>query len=389
MVAYNFTGLDNVQSLSEAEDATEKGCITKEEEARIREAYPTGFYTPNVYVRVGLFILTVIIVMFAMGLLALFMLSASSNSFSILILIFGIVTYGALEFMVHEHKHFRSGVDDALLFMSVLLIGIGLGIMNNSVSPEWICGMVFCLTLAAAFRFADRWMATAAALSVWGMFFCLCHRWEISENVMGALLLMGVSLMLYVFSVRLLREERFRHYSSCLRWVEITALLAIYSSVNYFAAREGAHMLLNTDAGRPAGMLSGWISWVGTLLIPPIYLYAGIIRKNSSLLRVGMIVSAATILTVRYYHSLLPVAAAMTIGGILLIGIAYFLLNYLKQPKGGITSAPDATARTAGPLQLESLVIAQTLSSPAAPPPAGSSQFGGGSFGGGGAGGEY
>jgi uncharacterized membrane protein YgcG len=81
----------------------------------------------------------------------------------------------------------------------------------------------------------------------------------------------------------------------------------------------------------------------------------------------------------------MPIEGAMTLGGILMIGLAYGVIQYLKQPKHGFTYEEDLAAE--GAIQLESLVIAQTMS--AAPQPDESFKFGGGTGGGGGASGEY
>ncbi|HEY2350115.1 MAG TPA: hypothetical protein VGH64_13935, partial [Puia sp.] len=101
MIAYNQKGLDNLFVLDQAQDAVDAGCITAEENAKIREAYPSGFYTPNVFICIGLFVLTTIIASCSLGLFILLSSASSDSSVSKLIIFFGLACYAALEFTVH------------------------------------------------------------------------------------------------------------------------------------------------------------------------------------------------------------------------------------------------------------------------------------------------
>jgi len=83
-----------------------------------------------------------------------------------------------------------------------------------------------------------------------------------------------------------------------------------------------------------------------------------------------------------------PLEVAMTLGGIGMIGIAYALIRYLKTPRHGFTEASSDERHAMEALQIESLVIAQTMSHAATPRPD-QFEFGGGSGGGGGASGDY
>jgi hypothetical protein len=65
MQAYNKSWLKNLVIQKEASDAFEMECISKEEQGNINLAYPVGFYTPNFFIRIGLFALTVIIMLFS------------------------------------------------------------------------------------------------------------------------------------------------------------------------------------------------------------------------------------------------------------------------------------------------------------------------------------
>src|SRR5664279_908999 len=137
MIAYNRTSLDNLFISGQVKEAFAAGCITREENIKIGAAYPVNFYTPNYFICVGLFLLTVVIAACSLG---LFMLvnAGSSDSFTVLLIFFGLVCYGALEYVVQKRRHFRSGVDYALLWMSagLLYAGFYLAVTNMSTASQ-------------------------------------------------------------------------------------------------------------------------------------------------------------------------------------------------------------------------------------------------------------
>jgi hypothetical protein len=78
MIIYNKEWLRNKRIIDLLRTDLKAGHITVDEFKVIEAAYPVGFYLPGIVVRVGLFILTLIIALFATGLLSLLGLSTSS-----------------------------------------------------------------------------------------------------------------------------------------------------------------------------------------------------------------------------------------------------------------------------------------------------------------------
>lgn len=175
MIVYNKTWLDNLKIQQEAEQANDNGYISAEELKNIQQKYPVGFYTPNLFIRIGLFILTCIIILFSCGLIGLILADAidSETGFAVLAIIGGISIYAILErVMIKDKHHYRSGVDDALLYCSAILISSGVYILlykmmndNLDVYPE-IPAFLLCVFAALlTLRFADSLMCTIAYLS--------------------------------------------------------------------------------------------------------------------------------------------------------------------------------------------------------------------------------
>ncbi|WP_449435710.1 hypothetical protein [Pedobacter steynii] len=67
MIIYNNIWLANLLIREEAQKARKAEAISIDEQKKIADKYPVGFYTPNIFIRIGLFILTCIIVSFPLA----------------------------------------------------------------------------------------------------------------------------------------------------------------------------------------------------------------------------------------------------------------------------------------------------------------------------------
>ncbi|HTI11350.1 MAG TPA: hypothetical protein VL832_22410 [Puia sp.] len=386
MIAYNKTSLDNRLVEQQAAEALAAGAISQEEYGKVKMAHPVGFYTPNVFIRIGLFILTVVIIAFSLGLLALITNASNENAFAALFIITGLITCGALEFIVYNKHHFRSGVDDALLWLAMVLIVSGIELAGDMLSAMALCRIVFLLALFGALRFADSVMALVAYAALLGIVFNTGLQLGSIGRTILPFLVMAVSTGIYILSTALSSKERYRHYRGGLTLLTAATLLSFYAAGNYFIVRETSISLL--DSPPSAALPLGGLFWILTISLPFLYVARGIQKKDTVFLWTGLALIAAAVFTIRHYYSVLPLEWALVTGGIVMIVLSYTLIKYLRTPRHGFTSeAADAKHILAG-LHLESLVIAETFA-PTTPTPSNDFQFGGGSGGGGGAGGEY
>ncbi|MBV7529263.1 hypothetical protein [Chitinophaga sp. sic0106] len=363
MLAYNKTQLDNLEIVAATETASKQQLITVDEKDIIIAAHPVKLYSPNVFMRIGIFILTVIIAGFSLGLFALMMLSGSSESaFGGLLVFFAVVSYAGAELLIKEKQHYKSGADDALIYFSSICLFSAYILLNHSGSSErTMAVIVIVLGVFLTLRFADM-LATAAAF---GGIMYLLYVFSYSPW-----LIMAASLGIYLLALNL----KNKYYENNAIVLQSLALLTLYAAGNYYIVRE------LSEQNQP-------IFWVSTVLIPLAYLFFGIYRKDRTLLRTGLILVAAMVFTIRYYHSIAPLEVAMTIAGVGMILVAYILIRYLKTPRNGFTSE-EVDDDQAAAVQLESLIIAQTFNKVGAPPKDGF-EFGGGDGGGGGATGGY
>lgn len=384
MIAYNRLYLDNRTVQAQASKALAQKIITAEEYQHIRASYPYHFYTPNIYIRIGLFLLTVVILLCCLG---LFMLGgvSSENGIGILLIFFGIVSYGTLEFFIYDRKVYRSGIDDALLWIASGLILAGINLCTNHIDASMESLIVFLLATAAVLRDADHLMALVAYGACLSVIFHIAIGLGPAARAFLPFLIMAVAVILYLLFTRLSTEQRLRDYHSCLLLLRMATLLSFYGAGNYYIVRE-----LNAyNSGHTESVTLSWLWWLLTAIVPIIYLIRGIQKKDVIFLWAGLALIAAAIFTVRYYYHVLPAELAMIIGGSGLIGGAYGLIRYLHSPKYGLTSIASGDRHLLEKLHIEALVLAETFQS-ATPRPADTGvHFGGGSGGGGGATGEF
>ncbi|MGC3979228.1 MAG: hypothetical protein QM751_13955 [Paludibacteraceae bacterium] len=387
MIAYNTTWLNNLDVRREADNAAEQGCIEQQERDQIYIAYPAGFYSPNIFVRTGLFILTVVIVLFGLGLLSLLFLSAIESAVGGLVLFFGLLAYGALELMV-KNGHYRSGVDDALLWTAAICLVTGFNLLVN-IPALGNAIIIFLLTVLLFLRFTDALMAVAAALALLAIVFFSIIKMGAAGRALAPFVLMAAAALLYLFAQSLLKTAKWKPYHPGLQFVLVTALVCFYLSGNYFVVREASLSMFGMELQPGHDIPLGWLFWIFTTVIPLAYIIRGLQKKDAVLLRVGLLLVAAIVFTVRYYYHVLPAETACVIGGVLFILLAWAVIRYLKTPKHGFTFKEQEEPFFMDKLHIESLVIAQGFGGQQTSSHDGGIQFGGGSGGGGGASGEF
>lgn len=385
MIAYNRVWLNNLYIRDQADEALREACIEKQEWESIYLSYPVEFYSPNTIIRIGLFLLTTIILFFSFGLFVLLFSSSVETAIGALAIFFGLVSFGLLEFLVKEKKHYRSGVDDALLWLGAIAIFGGTSFSLNA-GGLVNCILMFIIALYGAFRFADILMSIAVYLALPGMLFFLTMKMGSAAKLILPFLAMGLSAFLYKIVGRLRRSRQTIAYGECLRAVSITALMSFYASGNYYIVRELSDLLLEGSAAGGQPIFTLWFFWSFTIFVPFLYVAAGIFRKDLVLLRVGLLLVAAMVVTVRQFYYLAAVEWLMTIAGASMVLLAFVTNRYLRTPKKGFANLSPSPVDKQDQLSARSVVVAETVpSSPGPEVP----RFGGGSFGGGGATGDF
>ena len=366
-----------------------RGLLTPTQQAAIDAAYPVGYERPVLFLRIGLFGAALFGIGSLAGMLGLMTEFKASPLFYGLLVLAGCLA--GLEYVIKNSRHYRSGLDNALLYCALLAWGFLVAyalrnVLSDSLgSPTlwlWLLPVLLAL-LAALLRYADPVVAAAAFVAALAL---LAN--GLLQSSAGRLLLpfavMAASGALLLALRWLPARADYFYYRSAGLVLRTLGLATFYLAGNYLVVREGNAELLG--GGRPSAEIPlAFLFWIFTAAIPVLYIVLGLRRHDRLLLSLGLLAVAFSLFTLRTYHALLPPAVASALGGAVLLALALAALRYLRQPRHGFTAAADEDAEPH--FKLETFITAQTAHAPAAPEAG--FQFGGGHSGGGGAEGHY
>lgn len=273
-------------------------------------------------------------------------------------------------------------MDDALLCATGCLFAIGFALIvgkgSYSIGFLGFSILLFLLTLYLTLRFADM-LATAVC---YGSFLWMIFLFWMRVGGLSAapFIIMLVAATTYWLGRKYSNHNRFSNYDNCLGVVQILSLLTLYAAGNYYSIDTLSTRLM----GKTGPVTFGFLFWIWTITMPFLYVTFGIKQKNRILLRTGLPMVAAAVLTFRNYHHILPVDIMLTITGLAMLVLVYVITQYLKRPRHGFTKAEPDDVITMDSLKVESLIVAGTFSHTPGAPANDGSKFGEGDFGGGG-----
>lgn len=391
MISYNKTWLGSLRLKEQLKRELKQGNITKEEFAAINEKYAVGFYTPNPLGRIGLFMLSIVIVVFTDALLSLMVGQAAERAGWYCFL--SLLSYTALELIVHFKFHYRSGVDDALLVLSgIVFTGTVYYLIyggSGSTDKLSFSEIAFLVSLWLTIRFNDM---LAAAFCAGAFFAVILFGWTRTGY-------MGVAtapfVMMFAAAFVFLRLSYYKNkralvnYQNSLLIAQIVSLLVFYAAGNYYVVQVLGDELKGVESSNHTAVPFGAFFWVWTTLLPLIYIGIGLLRKDKLFIRVGMVLFAAAVITYKNYYHLLPVDVEFTIAGAALLALVYGVTLYLKSPKHGFTKEDIDEDIKADEIKVESVMVGSAFSNTPTAPADNGVKFGGGDFGGGGASGGF
>jgi hypothetical protein len=391
MKAYNpqWSVNDLVQETSQ--NWVKKGFLNKNQMDEIKKTYSSNYYKPNVFLKIGLFIFTILAASFASGSLSALFLSIFSVfenetnlQFIFLSLIVGLIYLFALEQLIKANKLYHSGIDNALIYMTLgAFCTVVILFFKDLHFPFWAyCGLLFPIFVAASIRYADVLVTSFAYLLALSILAGIFIESALGKNLLP-FIVMGFSGVVYFAIQKLKLRTDYLYYENCLNILKMLTLITFYLGGNYLIVREGNAQI--NEAPKSYQIAFAPLFYFFTAVIPFAYIYFGLLKKDRLMMILGLFAIGFSIFTYRFYLSLLPIEIALTLGGAVLIALAGGCMYYLRSPKHGFTQAPDDEKNS---LNLESMVMSQMVQN-AIPQQGDTLRFGGGDTGGGGAGGEY
>lgn len=396
MKAYNSDTLFNTSLKRKAENWLAQKLISEEQHEVISKSYSHYLYTPNIFVKIGLFLFTCFIILAASGIYFLLFASGFNNSgndfFIFTSLFFSVACFVALELLIRSKYVYNAGSDEALLYVGLLSLFIFLFTITDN-SGENNALLLPCLSLPfiafAVIRYADRITTLALCFCVYTILFLSILKFGNVAKMIMPFALMLSSAIIYFQTKKFKNKPNLFYWRSCIGVIEYVTLFVFYASCNYFVIRESSVAFFDLQLAYRQDIPLAFLFYILTASVPILYVYFGLKQKDKTLLWSGLILLAASAITFKYYFSLGHPEISLTIAGILLIMVAYFAINYFKFPKHGITFEEETDANSFLRSNAEALIILEGMTQESPTTTQDGFEFGGGQSGGAGSGGSY
>lgn len=383
--AYNETWVDNIENQAIVNNWESRNMLSAEQATAARKLFPVPFYDPNVFLKVGLFIFTYIVISSSFGFISVFIffdIFDSPAGFAMVSLGYAAALGLMLEFLIKTKLLYRSGTDSALLYaMLGAIFSFAFGITSFEL-PAWLYCLIAVLILTPAmFRYGDPLVAVGILANLLAASYILLAKTPTGRALLP-FVMMAISAVIYFLIEFWKRRDKTTYYADCQNIIKTISLLTLYLAGNYYIVREG-NALVN-DLGTSTQIDFAFLFYIFTVATPLVYIYVGLSKHDRYFTIVGLGATAISVLTFLHYFSTIPGEWESTIIGAILTITSILLIRYLKTSRLGITSEPD---KDENPAKLEALLVTQLVQNATNQPDG--LQFGEGDFGGGGASSEY
>ncbi len=381
MLAYKKVDLEALADLQLAKTLKKDGMLTEGADLAELEA-ASKLYHPGYLMRVLLFVVGLIGVNGGIGLFFIMLEDALNEVWQVLFLLVGLALLVAHEaIFVHNLKHYKTGLTEVFLFGGLAMLSIGIN--GDSDQNIWITFFLMAVICAlAAIRYTNNVLVAASlALVVLGLLNIAEKSGPVFTNLLPFIVIL-IFAAGYFIAVRLEKKAAFQIWENQINTLQALCLALVYVGGNYFVVRELGQSLNDTTLEPGKDIPFAWLFYALTAAVPLFYLYRGVSTRNRILIWVGLAAAGFSVFTFKFYFSLGHPEVTITIAGAMLLGIAFYALNYLKSPKSGITRERISAANLDF-LTSEAILISQTMGSTTQPHQ--KDLLGGGGFGGGGA----
>ncbi|WDF61465.1 MULTISPECIES: hypothetical protein [Flavobacterium] len=389
MIKYDKNLLNNLFLTEEADSLENGGFISKDQKKIIRNQLPSFKIQNNILVRLGFFVLGSFLYLSICGVIALMGLSGGGSEryfFKICCFLFAGVGIAGAELLANQ-KFYRHGLDDAFILGILLSIGGGVFVITEDfetvLTPAIFVAIASFLTYKRYLHLLSMLVFCFACSAV--LFFGMFEIGDIGKTILpfAAMLTSGV---FYFFTKRKINNLNEVYYYNGLVLANNFCLILFYLSCNYLVVRELSSELLGVDVQPGHDIPFAYFFYAFTFIVPIVYLVQALRTKNRIMLWISFAAIAFTIFTIRFYYSVLPIEAALTLGGLVMFTIAFFSIQKLKNKESGLTFKPDRINHSNAILNAQTLIVASTLGMKPGIKTESPMDFGGGGFSGGGSG---
>lgn len=381
MIAHDKILLRNTFLRDAAQSLRDGDFITKEQYSRLKNDLSVLRGHDNLLVRIGFFLIGELLYSSVVAAVSLFAVPAlGMENYYWAVYVYALVGLGGSEILARQH-FFRHGLDDAFVLSFVCTFAFTVGM--NTQSPTLACIALFVAGAFAGARYLHTLSMVLALLGLFGFFCCLAF--DLGVIPKGYVPLVGLLLAVVIYAVWyfLRANPKAYFYKHILRGMQVLGLVLGYVSVNYFAVRELSVALMDLALKPGDDIPFAWLFYLLTFALPMAYIWYGLRIKNKPMLWIGGAAFCASVLTIRYYYTMLLLEWALMLSGIFLFAIAYTLIKKLRHKESGITFERDRHSDKNTMLYAQAILVNSQINIA----PVATDQgmpFGGGGFSGGG-----
>ena len=388
LLAYNLEELEKHEILSYAKDLNKSQVISQIQLDEIKDIVKSNLYSPSIFMRILLFILSLIGLSTVLGPVALIMGIDSEVGIRVEAFVVGISILLLLDFvLIKESKHYKSGVTEAALYVGLSLISTGLLGFDEFGLLTYLL-FAFVVSVFATIRYLN-FLALLASLGLAGaIVFQILYNFGGLAQALIPFAIMVLYALIFWGIKKLQNQKPNFVFDDYFTLPKVFCLLMVYIAGNYFVVRELSIELLSLNLEPGANIPFAFLFYFFTAFIPLGYLYYGIKSKSILFIRVALFTLVLSIITLKIYFSLGAPIVTITLAGAIMIALAFILLRYLKEPKNGFT-CEKLLHDNWDSSELTVFVVSQSLSGHQVEVKDENADYGGGSFGGGGAGSNY
>jgi hypothetical protein len=176
MKAYNPLWSENDFIQKIAQKWLKQGFLSKEQSSEIEKAFPHEYYNPNIFLKIGLFVFTILAASFSISIMSIFFIGIYDNHLKTGIVIQSLLVGGVffllLENLIKGRKLYHSGVDNALIYMTLGAFCTTIYFLFETLNPPtWLSLMLFLpLFVATTIRYAESVVCTLTYFLILGIF---------------------------------------------------------------------------------------------------------------------------------------------------------------------------------------------------------------------------
>jgi len=347
MRVYTEANMENLRARKLLVEWQTEGFLSDAQYQKLEQETVSELRATNLFLRLALFLFTVICVAAATGLFFLmFLHGASQQAATVLLLIFAAASYGAAEYAVSEFNFYHHGIEEALAVCSLgflcagLLSTFGRSLVSYHYSEFLVSSVGAAFSLWIWHRFG-LWYAFLGAM-IFAVI--LPADWTSSHVAQRILIVVFYAIGLFVIAT-IRSHHRVDYLAPTYSLAEAFLWLGIYLTLNLqIFAWDFPRGWFGAQASHEFSGPFYWITWVLIWCLPPVVLARGIAIKDRFIIAVGAVVGILTLVSNKPYlgwqrHTWDPMLL-----GIVLAGAAFFLRRWLAQgPDGvryGFTAAP-------------------------------------------------